>query len=306
MEFGVAPDAWKALVEAVFPLATSIDSIVLALSYCRARKLDPFKRVIHIVPIWNKDLKKMVDTIWPGIGELRTTAFRTGCYAGRGATTFGPDTTMKVGEAMITFPEWAQVTVRRLVKGVLVEFAGPQVYWLETYATQSRNDNSPNSMWSKRPRGQLEKCAEAAALRAAFPEEVGDEYAVEEVGMFASAEPRKLLPAETGSVSGSSPGSTVSQRIADELAARKAAEAAAESSTSEGVDESQTGSGPQGDAPAKSYEELQAAIGGAASPDDIADIKDELNVSLGAGLITVEQANSLAAQADSRGKPSGD
>jgi len=112
---------------------------------------------------------------------LRTTAFRTSEYAGRDKTDFGPDVTKKVGNVEITFPEWASVTVYRMVKGLRVAFAGPQVYWLETYATYSRDDKSPNSMWSGRPRGQLDKCAEAAALRAAFPEEVGCEHISDEV-----------------------------------------------------------------------------------------------------------------------------
>lgn len=180
--FGVGKAEWKALVEAVFPLATSVDSVILALSYCKARKLDPFKRNIHIVPIWNKQLNKMVDTVWPGIGELRTTAFRTGQYAGRGETVYGPDITKKVGNVEVTFPEWAQVTVQRLVEGKLVNFAGPRVYWLETYAHAGRNDVSPNSMWARRTRGQIDKCAEAAALRSAFPEEIGNEYTNDEVG----------------------------------------------------------------------------------------------------------------------------
>jgi phage recombination protein Bet len=179
--FGVDKASWKALVEAIFPNATSTESVILALSYCRARKLDPFKRNVHIVPIWNKDLRRYVDTIWPGIGELRTTAFRTGEYAGRCATAYGPDVTQKVGSAEMTFPEWAQVTVARMVKGQRVEFCGPRVYWLETYANVKRDDDTPNDMWQNRPRGQLEKCAEAAALRAAFPEEVGGDYIPEEV-----------------------------------------------------------------------------------------------------------------------------
>jgi hypothetical protein len=37
-------------------------------------------------------------------------------------------------------------------------------------------------MWRDRPRGQLEKCAEAAALRAAFPEEIGGDLCSDEVG----------------------------------------------------------------------------------------------------------------------------
>lgn len=179
--FGIDRSGWRALVEAVFPNATTTDSVVLALSYCKARSLDPFKRNVHIVPIWDKDRRCMVDTIWPGIGEIRTTAIRTGQYAGRDKTEFGPDVEMKVGNVQMTFPEWAQVTVYRLVNGVRVAFAGPQVYWLETYSQMKRDDASPNSMWQKRPRGQIDKCAEAAALRAAFPEEVGNELINDEI-----------------------------------------------------------------------------------------------------------------------------
>lgn len=179
--FGINKAAWKALVEAIFPNATTTESVILALSYCQARKLDPFKRNVHIVPIWSKDLGAMVDTVWPGIGELRTTAFRTGEYAGRCATDYGPDVTQKVGVVQMTFPSWAQVTVVRMIRGEKVEFCGPRAYWLETYATRSRNDKSPNEMWATRPRGQIEKCAEAAALRAAFPEETGGDFIPDEV-----------------------------------------------------------------------------------------------------------------------------
>lgn len=185
--FGVDKTAWKSLVEAIFPNATTLNSVVLALSYCKARRLDPFKRCVHIVPIWNQQLGAMVDTIWPGIGELRTTAVRTGQYAGRAKTEYGPDITKEWvatdgNKTVVTFPEWAQVTVFRMVQGHRVEFAGPQVYWQETYAVMSRNNDAPNSMWRDRPRGQIDKCAEAAALRAAFPEEVGNDMINDEVG----------------------------------------------------------------------------------------------------------------------------
>lgn len=179
--FGIGRGEWKALVEAIFPNAQSPESVILALSYCRARKLDPFKRNVHIVPIWNRDLNRMIDTIWPGIGELRTTAFRTGQYAGRDPTTFGETVTKTVGKVEVAFPEWASVTVYRMVEGERRAFAGDRVYWLETYATRKRDDDSPNEMWLNRPVGQITKCAEAAALRAAFPEEVGSEYIPEEV-----------------------------------------------------------------------------------------------------------------------------
>jgi phage recombination protein Bet len=194
--FGIDKTAWKPLVEAIFPNATTTDAVILALSYCKARRLDPFKRCVHIVPIWNKQLGCMVDTIWPGIGELRTTAFRTGEYAGRSNTEFGPDIARTVGSKEMTYPEWAQVTVYRIIKGQRVEFCGPRVYWDETYATQKRNDDTPNEMWADRPRGQIDKCAEAAALRAAFPEEVGSDMIPEEIerNAFGSVLDAKKIP----------------------------------------------------------------------------------------------------------------
>lgn len=180
--FGVDKAEWKALCEAIFPLAQSTDAIILALSYCRARKLDPFKRVVHIVPIWSKEKNGLVDTIWPGIAELRTTAFRTREYAGKDETKWGPVLQAKIGILEIEFPEWAQVTVYRMMGVVRCAFPGPRVYWLETYARKSRSDESPNEMWARRSFGQLDKCAEAAALRAAFPEEIGGDQTADEMG----------------------------------------------------------------------------------------------------------------------------
>jgi len=179
--FGIDKGGWKVLCEAVFPAAESPDSIVMALAYCRARNLDIFKKPVQIVPIYDRKRGGMVDTVWPGIAELRTTAMRTGSFAGFDETTFGPDVNATLGGAEMVYPEWAQCTVYRLIAGQRVPFIGPKVYWLETYATAKRDTAAPNAMWRKRPRGQLEKCAEAAALRRAFPEELGNEYAAEEV-----------------------------------------------------------------------------------------------------------------------------
>ncbi len=192
--FGIDQSAWRALVEAVFLAARTAEGVLLALSYCKARKLDPFKRPVHVVPIWDSQRGSYVESVWPGIGELRTTAFRTGNYAGSDAATFGPDVTavfkgrVKAGRdgwkdvsVSVTFPEWCQMTVYRLLpNGQRAAIPGPRVYWRETFAKQGKAD-VPNEMWAKRPRGQLEKCAEAAALRRAFPEEIGNELSAEEV-----------------------------------------------------------------------------------------------------------------------------
>lgn len=191
-DIGVTEESWRALVESCYPAAKSVDSVLMVLSYCQARKLDPFKRPVHIVPIWDSQSNRLVDTVWQGISELRTTAIRTGQYAGTDPMEFGPMVTrtftdkVKRGQNWVdvkeevTYPEWARLTIYRLVRGVRTPFSPPPVYWEEAYACEGRSE-IPNAMWRKRARGQLAKCCEAAALRFAFPEEVGNEYAAEEM-----------------------------------------------------------------------------------------------------------------------------
>ena len=190
--FGVDQTEWRALVESTFPSAKTVGAVILALSYCKARNLDPFKKMVHIVPIWDKERGCYVETVWPGIAEYRVTAMRTALYAGHDPVEHGPvvektwDKTdksgKKYGDVVVTFPEWSQMTVYRMCAGQRVAFPGPQVYWLETYA--AKKDGCPNEMWSDRPIGMLDKCAEAAALRSAFPEELGDEPTSDEWAGF--------------------------------------------------------------------------------------------------------------------------
>ncbi|EGF96778.1 phage recombination protein Bet [Brevundimonas diminuta] len=192
--FGVDQGSWRVLTDAVFPAAERPESIIMALAYCRARNLDIFKKPIQIVPIYDSKRRCMVDTVWPGIAELRTTAMRTGSFAGFDDTEYGPLVEESLSGVTVRYPEWAQCTVYRLIAGQRVPFVGPKVFWIETYATAKRDTKAPNSMWAKRPRGQLEKCAEAAALRRAFPEEIGNEYAAEEVEGQAFGGVRDVTP----------------------------------------------------------------------------------------------------------------
>lgn len=189
---GIDSRQWGVLIDAVWPGAKTVEGVCLAISYCKARNLDPMKRPIHIVPIYSKALGREIEGIWPGIAEVRITATRTGVYAGKDAAEFGAeilktfryvddrnDSVKK--ELEVIFPEWCRVTVYKIVHGQRCAFVGPKVYWAETYATESRFSEIPNEMWADRRSGQLEKCAEAAALRAAFPEELGDTYVAEEM-----------------------------------------------------------------------------------------------------------------------------
>lgn len=190
----ISPASWQLITDVIWPAAKDPLVIVTAWNYCMARKLDPMKRPVHIVPVYSKAAKKMIETIWPGIGELQTTAARSGIWAGMDAPEWGPDIkrTFKGHvdatewgpardiEETVTYPAWGIVKVYRLVRNERVGFA-EQVYWDEAYARQGFRSEVPNEMWSKRPRGQLAKVCKAASLRAAFPEDIGGDYSADEM-----------------------------------------------------------------------------------------------------------------------------
>lgn len=183
---------WTTLQNSVFPGAKS-ESILLAIDYCKARKIDILKKPCHIVPMqvtikdqkdkYGNDKKEWRDVIMPGIYEQRITAFRTGQMAGQDEPVFGE----LINHLGVTAPEWCRVTVYRFINGVRCAFSHTE-YFSEACATTSvYEDNKKtdrlrvNSMWTKRPRGQLAKCAEAGALRKAFPDELGGVITADEI-----------------------------------------------------------------------------------------------------------------------------
>lgn len=147
-------------------------SIKMVLSYCKAGGLDPMQKPVHIVPMWDRASGSMRDVVMPGIGLYRTQAARSGQLAGISEPEFGPEQDQNIGGQQCRFPEWCRVTVRReLSSGKVADFTAVE-YWVENYAVKGGKEKSiaPNAMWTKRPRGQLAKCAQAQALRMAFPE----------------------------------------------------------------------------------------------------------------------------------------
>ncbi|MDH5643776.1 MAG: phage recombination protein Bet [Gemmatimonadota bacterium] len=177
-ERGIEPHAWSAL-QNLYPGAQP-ESMLMVVDYCKARKLDPLKKPVHIVPMYVEDKKTgakgMRDVVMPGIYEYRTTAFRTGDYAGQDEPVFGPSVEFQG----ITVPEWCRITVYRIIQGEKCAFSNTAFY-REEYATRGRNDDHPNAMWAKRCHGQLAKVAEAGALRKAFPNELGGDMTAEEM-----------------------------------------------------------------------------------------------------------------------------
>lgn len=178
---GIDESTWGALNSTIYPGANP-SSILLAVDYCRARGLDIMLKPVHLVPMNVKNSQtgqyEWRDVPMPGIGLYRIQAERSGTYAGADAPEFGPLITKRLGSADVTFPEWCKYTVYKAIGDKIVKYSALE-YWEENYASKGK-EITPNAMWSKRPRGQLAKCAEAQALRKAWPE-IGQEPTAEEM-----------------------------------------------------------------------------------------------------------------------------
>lgn len=195
----------EVLATSLYPGA-SIGSIKMVLGYCKAAGLDPMQKPVHIVPMWDGKAGQMRDVVMPGIGLYRTQAARSGECAGVSEPEFGPDVTETIGGQALTYPAWCRVTVkRRLPTGEVVDFNAKE-FWKENYAVRGGKDKSiaPNAMWTKRPYGQIAKCAEAQALRKAFPE-IGSEPTADEMVGKSLHEDDTIIDAGTGEITGRKP-----------------------------------------------------------------------------------------------------
>jgi hypothetical protein len=169
-EYDLNQDSWRALVEAVFPSAETVGAVAMALAYCKKNHLDIFQRPVHIVPMWTGGRK--IETVWPGIAQLRIIAQRQPDFGGYDECEFGPDVTETFQgkakgsggstydvQAEVTYPEWARFTVYKIINGARIPMPGPKVWWRETFSNKATAAGEcPNEMWHRRPRGQLEKC----------------------------------------------------------------------------------------------------------------------------------------------------
>lgn len=177
---GYDEPTWNTLNNSLYPGARW-ESIISVLDYCKARHLDPLKKPCHIVPMEVKNARTNTyewrDVILPGVYELRITAQRTGEYLGHTPATWGPPCDYKG----VAASEWCDLTVFRYhPKAENTQIAFPVRVFFREVVTLTR-DGKPNARWTRAPLQMLLKCTEAAALREAFPDELGGMHAAEEL-----------------------------------------------------------------------------------------------------------------------------
>jgi phage recombination protein Bet len=180
---GIDEASWRTAMNNLFPGARP-ESVLMVFDYCKARKLDPLKKPCHIVPMQVRGDNGEYywrDVVMPGIYEYRTTANRTGEYLGHSKPEYGPT----IEHMGVKAPEWCDFVAYRWNPEAKMRAEFPvQIKFSESVGTtwdKKAGEHKVNSRWTKAPQQMLTKCAEAAALREAFPDELGGTHTVEEM-----------------------------------------------------------------------------------------------------------------------------
>jgi len=146
---------------------------------CVKTQLDPFMRQIYAV----KRKAKKPDGSWgetmtiqTGIDGYRLIAERTGCYAP------GPEPTYVMDQqGNLTS---ATAYIKKQTRDGTWHTVSASAYsdeYMQTFTDKSTGEKKATGMWGNMPRTMLAKCAEAQALRKAFPAEMSGVYTKEEM-----------------------------------------------------------------------------------------------------------------------------
>lgn len=173
------------------------DQFQVFLMACAKTGLDPFMRQIYAIPRLDKKTGETNITIQTGIDGYRLMADRTGRYSPGSDPTYTFDEKGKLKSATAYIKKQTH-------DGTWHDVSASADYdeFCQKFTDYKTKETKPMGLWGNMPKTMLAKCAEAIAIRKAFPGETSGIYTREEM---LQAEAMDITPEPVQNVAAKAP-----------------------------------------------------------------------------------------------------
>lgn len=182
---------WTPAQAAVLQQAGVSDDVTPAelsgfLHLCQRTELDPFSRQIYLIGRNDKRKGRVVFTPQTGIDGYRVIAHRAARAA---AETLGYEDTLWCGRDGVWHDVWPLADAPVAAKVTVLRNGGRFSAVAQSREYMQGFDGKPSGLWAKMPAQMVAKCAEALALRKAFPYDLAGVYTAEEMAQAENTAP---------------------------------------------------------------------------------------------------------------------